>query len=240
MEDKKKENENEMDFKEEIIILDRPLVLKNQPKKLSLKKGKKTLLSRSGRQKLSPPKPPKKSNAEFLIDSIIKTYWATKWKEQLTIMKFSRTGFNRKRADFRSLCTKLNHSMKYHHYLNLAKLFDKMEQLPEKPGVKHDELYGKIKLVCKNVNRINGNNDKDKVKDEIIKENRNDNNIMNDFGNVEIKIDIPTVFEVEYKPEEDKKVEKKDENEIKIKNIESKIQIENESGPQLINLKNKH
>ena len=32
MEDKKKENENEMDFKEEIIILDRPLVLKNQPK----------------------------------------------------------------------------------------------------------------------------------------------------------------------------------------------------------------
>ncbi len=231
MKEKEKEEKDD-EFKEEIII-EKPIVLKTQPRKLNSKLiGKKKVLLRS-----APPAPKqdhKKSNAEFLIDSIIKTYWATKWKEQLTIMKFSRTGFNRKRADFRSLCTKLNHSMKYHHYLNLAKLFDKMEQLPEKPGVKHDELYGKIKLVCKNVNRINGNNDKDKVKDEIIKENRNDNNIMNDFGNVEIKIDIPKVFEVEYKPEEDKKVVKKDENEIKIKNIESKIQIENESGPQLI------
>ena len=33
----------------------------------------------------------KQSNAEFLVDSIVKTYWTTKWREQLIIMKFAKT-----------------------------------------------------------------------------------------------------------------------------------------------------
>ena len=227
---KEKENENGTDFKEEILILDRPIVLKNQPRKLNSKiLGKKTILGRVGRLKASVPKPkPKKSNAEFLVDSIIKTYWTAKWKEQLTIMKFSRIGFNKKRADFRSLCMKLNHSMKYHQYLYLAKLFDKMEQLPAKPEVKHDESYGKLKLVYKNDNKMNENNDKVKQNDNIV--------IDDDFVKVEIKIDIPQVVEVEYKPEDEIKIEKNDERENKNKEI--KIEKENESVPRLI-MKNK-
>ena len=35
--EKEKEKENEADFKEEILILDRPIVLKNQPRKLNSK-----------------------------------------------------------------------------------------------------------------------------------------------------------------------------------------------------------
>ena len=66
---------------------------------------------------LQAPIKSKQSNAEFLVDSIVKTYWTTKWREQLIIMKFAKTGFNRKRGDFRSFCMKLDHSMKYHQYL---------------------------------------------------------------------------------------------------------------------------
>ena len=43
---------------------------------------------------------PKKSNAEFLIDTIVKTYWTNKWKQQLIAIKYSRTGFNKKRRNF--------------------------------------------------------------------------------------------------------------------------------------------
>ena len=53
-------------------------------------------------------------------------------------MKFARTGFNKKRGDFRSLCMKLVHSMSYHQYLNIIKLFDKMDKLPKKEEIKHD------------------------------------------------------------------------------------------------------
>jgi hypothetical protein len=117
--------------------------------------------------------------------------------------------------------------MKYHQYLYLAKLFDKMEQLPAKPEVRHDESYGKLKLVYKNDNKMNENN-KIKENDNIV--------IDDDFVKVEIKIDIPQVIEVEYKPEDEIKIEKNDEGENKNKEI--KIEKENESAPRLI-MKNK-
>ena len=150
--------EKAAEYREEIIILDNP-TLKNQTKKLNPKIiGKKTILRKG--LKSNPPlqnSPPKKSNAQSLIESIIKTYWTSKWKEQITIMKYSRVGYNKKRGDFRYLCMKLNHAMKYHQYLYLTKLFDNMEKLPIKPNVKHDDLYGKIKLINKNDNKTKNN-----------------------------------------------------------------------------------
>ena len=233
--------EEETEFKEEIVILDRP-VLKNQPRKLNSKIiGKKTVLRKGGLRASPPPiqKEPKKSNAEFLMDTIVKTFWTAKWKEQITIMKFSRVGYNRKRADFRTLCMKLNRSMKYHQYLYLTKLFDNMEKMPMKPGVKHDENYGKIKLVSRNNQKMNNNENiiiEDNQNNPNIREDKIDSNIIND-GNIQITIDIPKIVEVEFNQEKELEIGK-DNNKDNII-IEEKMDIEPESPPQLIDLKKK-
>ena len=165
--------------------------------------GKKTLLKK---KKLSSPPPPpqpeeqkieKKSNAEFLVESIVKTYWVSKWKEQLLIMKYSKQGFNKKRGTFRSFCMKMNNAMKYHQYLYLAKLFDKMEALPKKENVVHTQNYGKLIFVKDNNNfsnkNINHNIDEDiKIENEINKE-------------IEININLPEIQEVEFKSENEEK-----------------------------------
>ena len=179
------------EFKEEIIE-DKPVFLKRGPHKLKSKLlGKKTVLGKINPK--SKPKPkPKESNAKYLVESILKTYWTSKWKEQLIIKKYSRTGFNKKRANFRNFCTKLNHAMKYHQYLYLIKLFDNMEQLPEKEGVKHENNYGKLKIVCNNENKniIQNNNNN----------NENTNFIFDNNGLIEIKVDAPGLIEVEFVP----------------------------------------
>ena len=219
MKEKEKEEKDD-EFKEEIII-EKPIVLKTQPRKLNSKLiGKKKVLLRS-----APPAPKqdhKKSNAEFLIDSIVKTFWTSKWKEQIIIMKYSRVGFNKKRGDFRNLCMKLNHAMKYHQYLYLTRLFDNMEKLPVRPGVVHDDSYGKLKLVY-NENK------------NVIKEKKEDNMIYDDNGKVEIKIDIPEIVEVEYNPGEEQIKEK----DIKENIIEDKTEIKIDSPPKLLNLNKK-
>ena len=221
MEEKEEDNE----FKEEIII-EHPIIIRNQPRKLNPKLSGKKILGKVGLRS-SPPAPKqirKKSNAEFLIDSIVKTFWTSKWKNQLTIMKYSRVGFNKKRGDFRNLCNKLNHSMKYHQYLYLAKLFDNMEKLPMREGVVHDDNYGKLKLIYNKKN--------EKEKESIKKENNENNIIYDDNGIIEIKIDMPEIVEVEYKPEEEQIKEKENNDNI----IENNLEIQKESPPRLLNL----
>jgi len=197
MKDEKKEKDSFPEFVEEIIE-DIP-IKKSENRKLNSKLilGKKTILKK--KKLLSPqsqPQPPtptptpqsqkieKKSNAEFLVESIVKTYWVSKWKEQLLIMKYSKQGFNKKRGTFRSFCMKMNNAIKYHQYLYLAKLFDKMEALPKKENIKHDKNFGKLILVKNNSNI----NEDLKIENEINNE-------------IEININLPEIQEVEYKPE---------------------------------------
>ena len=195
MKDEKKEKDSFPEFVEEIIE-DIP-IKKSENRKLNSKLilGKKTILKK--KKLLSPQSQPptptptpqsqkieKKSNAEFLVESIVKTYWVTKWNEQLLIMKYSKQGFNKKRGTFRSFCMKMNNAMKYHQYLYLAKLFDKMEALPKKENIKHDKNFGKLILVKNNSNI----NEDLKIENEINNE-------------IEININLPEIQEVEYKPE---------------------------------------
>ena len=195
MKDEKKEKDSFPEFVEEIIE-DIP-IKKSENRKLNTKLilGKKTILKK--KKLLSPQSQPptptptpqsqkieKKSNAEFLVESIVKTYWVSKWKEQLLIMKYSKQGFNKKRGTFRSFCMKMNNAMKYHQYLYLAKLFDKMEALPKKENIKHDKNFGKLILVKNNSN----------ISEDLKIENEINNEI-------EININLPEIQEVEYKPE---------------------------------------
>ena len=215
-------NKKEKDEFIEEIVEEIPRI-KKAPKKFISKiiLGKKTILKK---KKLPPPppvEPPKieiKSNAEILVESIVKTYWISKWKEQLQIMKYSKQGFNKKRGNFRSFCMKMNNAVKYHQYVYLAKLFDKMEKMPKKENVEHDKFFGKL-IIEKNENNVNISNFKD-INNIIIKsEEKNENKINKDNSNnnnndkVEIKINLPEIKEVEYKPEnEDKKIDEVNKN----------------------------
>jgi len=234
--DKKEKDE----FIEE-IVQEIPKI-KKDPKKFISKiiLGKKTILKK---KKLPPPPPidpPKieiKSNADILVESIVKTYWISKWKEQLQIMKYSKQGFNKKRGNFRSFCMKMNNAMKYHQYIYLAKLFDKMEKMPKKENVEHDKFFGKLMIVKNENTNINIKD----VNDIIIKseekiENKINNKVNNDGDindKVEIKINLPEIKEVEYKPEnEDKKmieVDKKDCMDIEKNYIDDKNKENNKN-----------
>ena len=235
-------NKKEKDEFIEEIVEEIPRI-KKDPKKFISKiiLGKKTILKK---KKLPPPppvEPPKieiKSNAEILVESIVKTYWISKWKEQLQIMKYSKQGFNKKRGNFRSFCMKMNNAVKYHQYVYLAKLFDKMEKMPKKENVEHDKFFGKL-IIEKNENNTNIRNFKD-INNIIIKsEEKNEKKINKDNSNnnndkVEIKINLPEIKEVEYKPEnEDKKIDEVNKNvgmniEKNDNDIKNKKNIKNE------------
>ena len=117
----------------------------------------------------------------------------------------------------------LNKSMKYHQYVYLTKLFDNMEKLPAKPEVKHDEFFGKIKIISKG--------DQPKTIEDIKMEENNKNNdiiIIDDNSTIEIKCDVPKI-EVDNKPE-------KKEDEIPVEKIDIKPpKILKNKGKRLIN-----
>ena len=162
---------------------------------------------------IDPPRIEKKTNADILVESIVKTYWISKWKSQLQIMKYSKQGFNKKRGDFRHFCMKMNNAMRYHQYLYLAKLFDKMEKMPKKDNIQHNNNFGKLIFMKNNNNNINIGD----INNIMIKtENKIENNDINDK---DIKINLPDIEEIEYKPDNINKQNNE-------KNKEEKMNIE--------------
>ena len=200
-----KEINEDSEFKEE-IILEIPKKI-SPPKNINTKlRGKKTILKRkknptTDSNPVDNIKIQNKSNAEFLIESIMKTFWVSKWKDQLLTMKYSRQGFNKKRGDFRGFCMKMNKAMKYHQYLYLAKLFDKMESFPKKEDIEHDDYYGKLKFVKNNSIKFDEGSD-------LIITNNNQKEINN-------KINCNEIIEIEFNSEDAKeqiKINEKNDN----------------------------
>ena len=212
----KKEKEENQEFKEEFIE-EIPKIKPDTKKFISkIILGKKTILKRKMVPPpviIDPPRIEKKTNADILVESIVKTYWISKWKSQLQIMKYSKQGFNKKRGDFRHFCMKMNNAMRYHQYLYLAKLFDKMEKMPKKDNIQHNNNFGKLIFMKNNNNNINIGD----INNIMIKtENKIQNNDINDK---DIKINLPDIEEIEYKPENINKQNNE-------KNKEEKMNIE--------------
>ena len=212
----KKEKEENQEFKEEFIE-EIPKIKPDTKKFISkIILGKKTILKRKMVPPpviIDPPRIEKKTNADILVESIVKTYWISKWKSQLQIMKYSKQGFNKKRGDFRHFCMKMNNAMRYHQYLYLAKLFDKIEKMPKKDNIQHNNNFGKLIFMKNNNNNINIGD----INNIMIKtENKIQNNDINDK---DIKINLPDIEEIEYKPDNINKQNNE-------KNKEEKMNIE--------------
>ena len=212
----KKEKEENQEFKEEFIE-EIPKIKPDTKKFISkIILGKKTILKRKMVPPpviIDPPRIEKKTNADILVESIVKTYWISKWKSQLQIMKYSKQGFNKKRGDFRHFCMKMNNAMRYHQYLYLAKLFDKMEKMPKKDNIQHNNNFGKLIFMKNNNNNINIGD----INNIMIK---TENKIQNkDINDKDIKINLPDIEEIEYKPDNINKQNSE-------KNKEEKMNIE--------------
>ena len=233
----KKEKEENQEFKEEFIE-EIPKIKPDTKKFISkIILGKKTILKRKMVPPpviIDPPRIEKKTNADILVESIVKTYWISKWKSQLQIMKYSKQGFNKKRGDFRHFCMKMNNAMRYHQYLYLAKLFDKMEKMPKKDNIQHNNNFGKLIFVKNNSNNINIGD----INNIMIKtENKIQNNDINDK---DIKINLPDIEEIEYKPDNINKQNNEKNKEEKMNIEKNNNDIKDEKNDTIeINKKNK-
>ena len=118
--------------------------------------------------------------ADFLINEIAKKYFIEKLHHQVISSKYAKQGFNQQRQLFQIFFSKIKCAVKYHKYLYLTKLFDKMETFPEKNVV--DKNYDKIKIALKSF-------ENKEINEEHVEE-------KNDVGNLRAKIDI------EYKNDE--------------------------------------
>lgn len=132
---KRKPKKNNPEEEKEIISKENP--------KSKMIKGKTNLSKKS-----KTPKKEEKTSAEFLLEQIIITYCIDTWQKNVEAMKNRITGKSNKQSkDLRHLCFVINNIIRYHKYLYLMELFEKMSQMPYPEGLTHDPDYGKIILV---------------------------------------------------------------------------------------------
>ena len=88
------------------------------------------------------------NNGEFFIQSLLKTWILSKWKNQATVLKYSQgVRFNAKRKAFKNFIRKVIDIFEFHKLNYLYDLYENMEKLPYRKGVVHDKKYGKISVV---------------------------------------------------------------------------------------------
>ena len=97
---------------------------------------------------------------EDFFKSFIQTCVIAKWKYQIMARKYRKKNTRKptKNDIFLSNTKKLFNStvnIFSEHKINyLYELFDLMGQMPQKPGIKHDNNYGKIKIVNNKIMKI--------------------------------------------------------------------------------------
>ena len=133
----KRKVKNEKQTKENIISKENP-----QSKMI---KGKTQI---TNRKKVNKKPEEEKNSSEYLIEQIIISYCIDKWQKKVEAIKNRVSGRNNKESkNLRFFANVLKKSFRYHKYLYLMELFEKMSQLPPAEGVVHDPNFGKIKIV---------------------------------------------------------------------------------------------
>ena len=155
----KRKSKNNPQEKEEIISKE------NQKSKMI--KGKTSLVKKTIKQ--TQEKDQEKTPAEFLLEQIIINFCVDKWQNKIEEMKNRIPNKSKKQSkDLRHFIRVLNNITRYHTYLYLMELFEKMRQIPFPEGLVHDPDYGKIIIVN------NGEKENKNQKEEIIIDIRKD------------------------------------------------------------------
>ena len=97
-------------------------------------------------------KPNQKDNkAEFLLKTIIKAFFLSKWKKKINSMKYYSRSYNPKRANFKLLLNEISLVIKQHKCEYFNEIYQNMNSLPMPKNIKHDFNYGKLRIVNKEV-----------------------------------------------------------------------------------------
>ena len=190
------ENENERENKinkKTIIKKKENDDLDEVPKMLKKKK----ILKKADNRLRAVKRKQKKNCADFLVKIICFQYFLVFWKKKSIAMKYSTTGYNKKRVAFKKFYAKIRDIYYKKKIESDAEIFEILLNLPERPGVIHDKNFNKLKLVNNEVliekyeNLIEEMSIKNvglKIKNilvESMNSNKNNNNEKNNVINIE-------------------------------------------------------
>jgi hypothetical protein len=184
------EDEKENKINKKTIIKKKDDDLDEVPKMLKKKK----ILKKADNRLRAVKRKQKKNCAEFLVKIICFQYFLVFWKKKAIAMKYSTTGYNKKRVAFKKFYAKIRDIYYKKKIESDAEIFEIFLNLPERPGVIHDKNFNKLKFVNNEVliekyeNLIEEMSIKNvglKIKKILVESMKlNDNNNNNDKNNV--------------------------------------------------------
>ena len=187
------EDEKENKINKKTIIKKKDDDLDEVPKMLKKKK----ILKKADNRLRAVKRKQKKNCAEFLVKIICFQYFLVFWKKKAIAMKYSTTGYNKKRVAFKKFYAKIRDIYYKKKIESDAEIFEIFLNLPERPGVIHDKNFNKLKFVNNEVliekyeNLIEEMSIKNvglkikKILVESMKLNDNNNNDKNNVINIE-------------------------------------------------------
>ena len=184
------EDEKENKINKKTIIKKKDDDLDEVPKMLKKKK----ILKKADNRLRAVKRKQRKNCAEFLVKIICFQYFLVFWKKKAIAMKYSTTGYNKKRVAFKKFYAKIRDIYYKKKIESDAEIFEIFLNLPERPGVIHDKNFNKLKFVNNEVliekyeNLIEEMSIKNvglKIKKILVESMKlNDNNNNNDKNNV--------------------------------------------------------
>ena len=190
------ENENERENK-----INKKTIIKKKDKddldEVPKMLKKKKILKKADNRLRAVKRKQKKNYADFLMKIICFQYFLVFWKKKSIAMKYSTTGYNKKRVAFKKFYAKIRDIYYKKKIESDAEIFEILLNLPERPGVIHDKNFNKLKLVNNEVliekyeNLIEEMSIKNvglKIKNilvESMNSNKNNNNKKNNVINIE-------------------------------------------------------
>ncbi len=184
------EDEKENKINKKTIIKKKDDDLDEVPKMLKKKK----ILKKADNRLRAVKRKQKKNCADFLVKIICFQYFLVFWKKKAIAMKYSTTGYNKKRVAFKKFYAKIRDIYYKKKIESDAEIFEIFLNLPERPGVIHDKNFNKLKFVNNEVliekyeNLIEEMSIKNvglKIKKILVESMKlNDNNNNNDKNNV--------------------------------------------------------
>ena len=187
------EDEKENKINKKTIIKKKDDDLDEVPKMLKKKK----ILKKADNRLRAVKRKQKKNCAEFLVKIICFQYFLVFWKKKAIAMKYSTTGYNKKRVAFKKFYAKIRDIYYKKKIESDAEIFEIFLNLPERPGVIHDKNFNKLKLVNNEVliekyedliEEMSIKNVGLKIKNilvESMNSNKNNNNEKNNVINIE-------------------------------------------------------
>ena len=190
------ENENERENK-----INKKTIIKKKDKddldEVPKMLKKKKILKKADNRLRAVKRKQRKNYADFLMKIICFQYFLVFWKKKSIAMKYSTTGYNKKRVAFKKFYAKIRDIYYKKKIESDAEIFEILLNLPERPGVIHDKNFNKLKLVNNEVliekyedliEEMSIKNVGLKIKNilvESMNSNKNNNNEKNNVINIE-------------------------------------------------------